>query len=106
MWAIFELLHIIPKEPYSSYMFDENSLEQCKSERGGGGGRVQNKPRMLGGFHQNRSSGSVKLARAGTNRFQYMPCLWYLGTGDGVFITRAHPATRNYLNRMEVNYIR
>ena len=36
MWAIFELLHIIPKEPYSSYMFGENSLEQCKSERGEG----------------------------------------------------------------------
>ena len=36
MWTIFELLHIIPKEPYSSYMFDENSLEQCKSERGKG----------------------------------------------------------------------
>ena len=36
MWAIFELLHIIPKEPYSSYMFGENSLEQCKSEQGEG----------------------------------------------------------------------
>ena len=42
MCTVFELLHIIPKEPYSSYMFDENSLEQCKSERGEGSkiGRV------------------------------------------------------------------